>query len=143
MRHDLIERRLRRQHRHAATEVNQNSENVAFHAKIQRHHRKTGCDDVGSIIRIRWQMPRPLRPLVGLGGAHDLGEIHTLQASKGPRLLQRRRLINVIPRHDAAALSTTITQDPRQLPRINFRDGDGVGLQEIVAQTLLGAEVGG
>ena len=138
--HDVFIGALGRHDGHAATEINQNSKNVAFDTKIQCHH-------MMGWFRSRWrfhaQLPRRLCPLKAFTGRHNLGQIHSFQSREGLRLRDGHRFVCRITGQDTTGLGTLFTNNTSQLACIDIRDADRVIGHQIIRQTLFGAEIGG
>ncbi|MCY1292362.1 hypothetical protein D9M70_415830 [compost metagenome] len=94
-------------------------------------------------MAVGFQVPHAGAPLVALGGADHLGQVHAFQAGEAARQLQGLFLGGVVAGEDAAVLRALLAQDAGQPAGIDAGDGDGAVFLQVVGQRLLVAPVAG
>src|SRR5262249_36949161 len=105
--------RLSGNDRDAAAVVREEPQDVALYAEVVRDHVQAlrGTDQ-----RPLGVLPdAPLVPLERPLGAHDLGEVHALQAGKLRGSLDRGVRVHRIAGHDASGLRALLSQNAREL----------------------------
>src|ERR1700756_4437101 len=108
---------LRRHYGHAAAAIGEESQDVALDTEVVRHYVQAL---IGADRRARGFGPeRALVPLIAALGAHDLREVHALEARELARDLHGGALVGLIAGHDAARLRTLLPEDACQPARID------------------------
>ena len=77
------------------------------------------------------EFPGALGPLLGCGARDYLGEIHPSQPRKFTGARQRRRLVGIRARCDAARLCAFFPNHPGQPPRIYAGDGNHILVRQV------------
>jgi len=84
---------------------------------------------------------RALVPLISLLGAHELRQIHALQARELARRTHGFIGFRLGPRDDAACLCAFVADDARQLPCVDLRDCHGLAATEEFLKARLGSPI--
>ena len=136
-------RSLCRHHGQAAATLDQHAQDVQLHAVVVGDHvvRQLAGRDFRMAVGL--QVPGAFAPLVALGAADHLGQIHALEAREAASQLQCFLLGGVVTDQDAAILRTLFAQDAGQAASIDTGDGDGAVGFQVLVQRLLVAPVAG
>ncbi|MNS94212.1 hypothetical protein D3C72_1284230 [compost metagenome] len=144
-------RGLGRHHGHAAAALGQHAQNIALDAVVVGHHMEFMVLQLAVPRRAvgTGQLPFGLRPLVGLGNTHHLGQIQALHAggclgcSDGFVNTCLRYDFTLIQTHDGAILCALVAQQAGELAGVDVGDGNGLGALEVGRQCFGAAEVAG
>ena len=127
---------MRRHDGHVETRVDQAAQDVALGAEVVGNDLELGIGRFLDQERIGGRVA--LGPRVGLGAAHDLGQILAVGGGLRARFGDQGRVVRV-GRRDDAAQRTLLAHDARDGARVDAFDGDDVLFLEPLVQRLVGA----